>query len=420
MSTKAKYDIILFGVTGFTGKLAAEYLFEKNYATTSGLKWAVSARNAIRAEEVLHDKAAKVSSDNTTLEIPEIFVADLVCQNDDDIQILRDIVQQTKVVLTCSGPFEKYSPTLVQLCAEGGVYYADITGESDFFRQTIAKHDAKARETGAVILCHCGNDCIPNDLMVYEMNRIAQTEPHNSTLQSVMTYAEISETAAFSGGTATTAAYQLSKKRTKSTADAGFDPLLMTTTGEKSEFITQNICPKSDIAVPALPGRKAAPWIMGPVMMNCVRRSNALLGYSKEFAYGDALVKKQSYSGWVKDIAMTTMIGAAVAAPKLFSGCLPKAGEGPSRYDMEHGFLKLHAIGTLTTGKTQLEGIFQFNKDVSYLYTAALLCETGMLLVEKYGTLEGGCKTPASALGSDLTQRILTQMDTSLEVKEKK
>lgn len=210
-----KYDIILFGVTGFTGKLAAEYLLQKNY----GISWAVCARNARKAEDFLK---TLTPPDGAT--IPEILVADLICETPEDTDKLRKIVEQTKVVLTCSGPFEKYGQTLVQLCAELGVSYGDITGETDYFRQTIEKHDKKAQETGAVILCHCGNDCIPCDLIVWEMDQVAKKK--GCELQKVMTYEAFAEEAAFSGGTISTAAFQLSKDRAK--GKPSFDPLLTT------------------------------------------------------------------------------------------------------------------------------------------------------------------------------------------------
>ena len=153
------YDILLFGVTGFTGQLCAEYLMEKekktrtttrrggtsdhhNTSHTTHIHWATSARDPIKAEKILHTIARKVASatpsssssspSSTThpplpLRIPPVLVADLVCADETN---LRSIVQQTKVVVSCSGPFEKYSKTLVKVCAELGVYYADITGET--------------------------------------------------------------------------------------------------------------------------------------------------------------------------------------------------------------------------------------------------------------------------------------------------
>jgi short subunit dehydrogenase-like uncharacterized protein len=219
-----QYDIILFGVTGFTGQLAAEYLLERNKNEGYGIKWAVSARNASKAQGVLKELTTKVAG-AADIDIPAILEADLVCETPEQEDVLRTIVQQTKVVLTCSGPFEKYSQTLVKLCAELGTYYADITGETDFVRQTIDQHDKTAQETGAVILCHCGNDCIPCDLTVYEMHQFAKSQ--QCELTEVMTYEEFSDNASFSGGTASTAAFQLGKDRTKPKTTS-FDPLLAT------------------------------------------------------------------------------------------------------------------------------------------------------------------------------------------------
>ena len=219
------YDIILFGVTGFTGKLAVEHLFERNYK----MKWAVSARNASKAKTILKPLSLRFPE----VPAPPILEADLVCETTKQEEMLREIVRQTKVVITCSGPFEKYSQTLVKLCAELGVYYADITGESDFFRQTIERCDKKARESGAVIICHCGNDCIPSDLTVYEMYKFADEKGY--TLKSVMTYEEASESASLSGGTATTAAFQLSKDRTK--PKTNFDPLLTAVSAKRKRFL---------------------------------------------------------------------------------------------------------------------------------------------------------------------------------------
>ena len=228
MSSK-KYDIILFGVTGFTGKLAAEYLWNKTKNLGSTVTWAVSARNATKAQDVLQELCGNDNGNDdtttmTTTTMPDILVADLECKTAEDRATLQEIVQQTKVVLTCSGPFEKYGPALVELCAQYGVYYADITGESDYFRQMIAKYNRPAQESGAAIVFHCGHDCIPCDLMVWEMNQYASQQGYE--LKQVMTFQEFSEEAAFSGGTAATAAYQLSKDRTNAATKPSFDPLM--------------------------------------------------------------------------------------------------------------------------------------------------------------------------------------------------
>mmetsp|Transcript_11871 Transcript_11871/g.34271 ORF Transcript_11871/g.34271 Transcript_11871/m.34271 type:complete len:433 (-) Transcript_11871:154-1452(-) len=408
-----KYDIILFGVTGFTGKLAAEYLYEKSY----GIAWAVSARNPAKAEGVLKEIAAKNKADP----VP-ILQADLVCTTPEQEATLKDIVTQTKVVLTCSGPFEKYGQTLVKLCAENGVHYADITGETDFVRTNIQSHSKAAQESGAAILSHCGNDCIPQDLTVLEMHNYAVGK--GMELVQANTYVEVPESASLSGGTIATATFQLTKDR-KNAAKPAFDPLLTTPTGEKSESQTKSISPKGAVDVPEL-DFKAEPWIMGPVMVNCVRRSNVLLGYSKDFKYGDAMVASPTWEGWAKGKLSAGLIAGAIFLPSIFQRFVPKPGEGPTREDMENGYMTLYGVATMkpkdgddtATKTTKIKTKFHFNKDIGYLYTAALLVETGMTLLAKSSSLSGGVSTPAAALGDDLMQRILQELDASWELEE--
>lgn len=149
------------------------------------------------------------------------------------------------------------------------------------------------------------------------------------------------------------------------------------------------------------------------------------MGYSKELSYGDAALQAQTWTAWAKNLTTTVAVGAAIYSPTLLGTALqpfiPQSGEGPSRENMENGFLKLHATAEMVeingTPRT-LQALFEFRKDTGYLYTAALLCETGIMLVEKHGSLEGGVLTPAAALGGNLTQRILQELDASLEIKE--
>ena len=154
---------------------------------------------------------------------PDILEVDLLCRTGEEESKLREIVRSTKVCLTCSGPFELYGKKLVQLCAEEGVHYADITGETDFVREMIVKHDKTSRDTGACIIPHCGNDCIPCDLTVMEMNKFAKQQGFE--LKKVQIYEEHGADATWSGGTLATASYQMGKNR-KNIEKRSFDPLL--------------------------------------------------------------------------------------------------------------------------------------------------------------------------------------------------
>ena len=445
------YDFILFGVTGLTGKLAVEYMLRKSYP----VRWAACGRNQAKTEAVLQEivdrvnqeeenKGNKEDENNNNNKphrrtLPPIVIADLICTTPEQENILSDLVQQTKVVLTMAGPFEKYGLTLVKLCAQHGVHYADITGETDFVRRNIQDHDDKARQTGACIVSHCGNDCIPQDLMVFEMNHYTKQTygPHASLLQ-VQTFPEFPANATLSGGTAKTAVYQLGKKKNKkknNTLDDqdDFDPLLRSSNGTKSQYGTKNISTKKTIHVEALDGvaggQYVGPWIMGPVMVNCIRRSNALLHYHTNFSYGDAQVKSGGIMGWINEVSFTTRMAGAIAIPSLLGGLVPKPGEGPDRQVMEHSFMTLHALGKIhhdndnndnnNNGTTStIQGTFHFNKDIGYLYTAYLLMEVGMVLLDKHnnGTTMGGILTPAVAMGQELTQRILSTLDARLSI----
>ena len=138
--------------------------------------------------------------------------------------------------------------------------------------------------------------------------------------------------------------------------------------------------------------------------------------------YGDCLVTDDSWGGWVQRLKVNTIVGAAVALPALFGSFAPQPGEGPDRDTMEAGYATIRSHGTAavpgddTTKTMEITGKFQFNKDIGYLYTAAFLVEVGMLLKDKSGYLAGGVKTPASALGNDLTRRLLDKLDCSLDI----
>ena len=441
-NNKPLYDLILFGVTGFTGKLAAEYLLRQNYPN---VKWAACARSEEKAKPILEGIVSEInaassndnSNDKTDIVPPTILVADLICSDDEaSTNKLRDIVKSTRVVITTAGPFEKYGMTLHKLCAEEGVHYADITGETSFVRRVITEHDRIARQTGACLVSHCGNDCIPQDLTVFELHRYATSQ--KCTLKRVVTYDEFPNEASMSGGTLTTALYQLSKPKNKNktntnstgNANANVDPLVQLEDGTKSKFSTQVTHKKSTFVSEFQ--RTAGPWLMAPVMANCVRRSNALLGYAPELAYGDALLEDPSWIQYLQRTAYKGVVGAALYLPPLRPYLLPQPGQGPSRETMEAGFLKLHGRAIMVKdnkedddGKHQLalHSLFHFQKDTGYLMTAEMLVESGVLLVEmdrnkQLPKPKGGVLTPAAAFGHYLTERITKHMNVTLDIQQ--
>jgi short subunit dehydrogenase-like uncharacterized protein len=266
------YDIILFGVTGFTGKLALEYILT-HYS--DNVKWAISARDETKARQVLTEIAASVSKDAGEIvgRLPSIIQVDLVCKNADETEALRQVVRQSKLVLSTAGPFQLYGKTLLSLCAELGVHYCDITGETNFVRDAIVQNGAAARSSGAVIVPHCGNDCIPSDLLAYEVNRYCKQQLGNEAyLHQITMLNEVSDAAELSGGTTATALYSLSSlsDAKSNSPKPAFDPLLINEEGARSDYSTKNVTPSSTVTTEL---GSASPWIMGPIMVNCIRRS---------------------------------------------------------------------------------------------------------------------------------------------------
>ena len=411
-----KYDIVLFGVTGFTGKLACEHLLSKGYP----VRWAVCARTEAKARSVLASIASRLGVSDDVL--PPILVADLQPSNaDPEHARLRGVVRDAAVVITAAGPFEKYGEHLVRMCAEEGTHYADTTGESDFFRRCIDLHDATARATGARIVSHCGNDCVPWDLAVLAAHELARDRfGPGTTLSAASTFTELPPGVGASGGTLATAIYQLGKKRGGSRT--AFDPLLRLPDGSKSKEATKVRSPKSDVYYEEFEAY-GGPWIMQPVMGNCVRRSNALLGYNagETFAYSEAQLRHPSFVRWIADSSYNALIGAAIYIPPL-RALLPAPGEGPTRTEMEAGYLKLHlrAEGKAPDGKEfKVKGLMTFDEDTGYLCTGRMLAESGVELLEAAkagGEKKAGVLTPATAMGTSLLRRMERELPMKWEV----
>jgi len=170
--------------------------------------------------------------------------------------------------------------------------------------------------------------------------------------------------ATMSGGTLTTAIYQLSKPKGSDKSKTEFDPLIKTIDGKKPGNKTKVIHKNKEYHAEF--GRKAGPWIMAPVMANCVRRSNAILGYNSELEYGDAKLDDPSWTNWIKNTAFTGVVGLSMFVTPV-QKLLPQPGDGPSRETMEAGYLKLYGYGIMEdeNGKEiPIYSLFHFHHDI--------------------------------------------------------
>ena len=131
------YDIIVWGASGFTGRLVVDYM--SKHQTTSNLRWAVAGRNTNKLEEVLSGREVQILQAESH-----------------DTESLEALARQGRVILTTVGPYARYGSELVAACVRHGTHYCDLTGEVHWMREMISKHQQEAKDSGARIVHTCG------------------------------------------------------------------------------------------------------------------------------------------------------------------------------------------------------------------------------------------------------------------------
>lgn len=377
------YDVVVYGATGFTGKLAAKYI-ARQYGGTS-LKWAVGGRSRSKLEALAREL-------NTNF----------VVADGDDEAALDAMTAQTKAVASCAGPFSKYGTKLVASCAKNGVGYCDITGESDWVREMIDAYDSLARDTGARIVHFCGHDCVPWDLSVLALHD--KIKEKGDTLKTVDFFDEIKSQP--SGGTLETA-FGIMFGPAKKKKVFGFDPLLRKADGSKASAKTTIANPNLSLEKGDFKARSF--FVMAGVNGNAVKRSNALLDYGN-ISYSEGLGFK-SVLGAVGNVAALLCFGLLVAFPPtryLTRKFLPKPGEGPTDEFMASGYLRVTGVATGHNGTTA-KSLISFHVDPGYMDTARMVVEAALALAldaDKLKHVKGGVYTPAACQGHVLLDRL--------------
>ena len=365
-----EFDIIVYGATGYTGRLVAEYLKDKN-----GLKWAMAGRSADKLVEVRD--LIGVAADTP------LIVADA-----SDPDTLDAMVKRTKVVLTTVGPYQLYGNELVAACVANGTDYTDLCGEPAWMRQKIDQHDAAAKASGARIVFSAGFDSIPFDLGVLMLQKhcvatFGAPAPRVKGRVRAMK-------GTFSGGTAA------SLKATM--AAAAKDPAVI-------GYLTNPFSLSADFAGPPQPpgnkpeydeslGSWATNFVMAPINTKNVHRTNHLLGqaYGSDFVYDEMVLTGPGEQGeaMAKHVASTPMMGGADD---------PKPGEGPTKEERETGYYDVLFIAEYPDGRTAQFSV-KGDRDPGYGSTSKMISETAIALCEHNGP--GGVTTPGAALGERL------------------
>jgi len=397
-----EYDLVLFGATGFTGTLAAEYL-AKNYGNT--IRWAIAGRNM--------DKLSKLREQLVALD-PAMSELPLLEAAASDVNNLRKVVRQTRVVLSTVGPFARHGTPLVAVCASEGVSYCDITGEIAWCREMIDRYDDVACKSGAKIVHCCGHDCVPWDLLTqYLAEGIVTAGKPNETITKVSIYDEIRS--APSGGTIETLFNSLETPHVHKSS-LGYDPLLKASDGTTSTA-GQGVEGKLHGYLPGYSsefGRYTGAFVMSAVNVNAIKRSNAVCKYAPstdKFVYQEARAFPGFMAVFIDFMYMVFFAMAFVLPPLkwLIRGCcLPKPGQGPSAESMEAGCLKITGFATGSEG-TRGKASFWFPTDPGYKDTARMLVEAGLALALEGDKVRapGGVWMPACCQGPVLLERLL-------------
>jgi short subunit dehydrogenase-like uncharacterized protein len=402
--TARDHDIVLFGATGFTGKLVAEYLARH---APKGIRWAIAGRNQKKLEAVKRDL---VAIDAALSDLP-ILIAD-----GHDQATLDALVPKARVVCTTVGPIGEHGRKLVATCARNGTHYCDITGEVPFIRASIDENHEKATETRARIVHCCGFDSIPSDLGVFILWDHARKQGGSLSWTKGFV-GEMSGTA--SGGTAATMlaiveeATRDPKVRRLLGNPHGLDPEVPRgRTRDPFEADVRGVAFDRDI------DRWTAPFVMSAINTRIVRRSNALLHYGEPFRYREAMSLPKGPKGLVAASVVTAgmagfAIGAALPPTRalLARFVLPKAGEGPSKEARDRGHFTLRFVAEGTTGTAtplRARATVKGTSDPGYGETAKMLGQSCLCLAADEQVLEPryGVLTPASAMGMTLVDRL--------------
>lgn len=371
------YDIVVYGATGFTGRLVAEYL-ARHYGQ-EGPRWAMAGRSAAKLAEV---RGLIDAPKNTPL-----IVADIA-----DPASLATMAQQARVVLTTVGPYQLYGEPVLEACIAAGTDYADLCGEPVWMRQMIDKHGAAAAQAGSRICFSSGFDSIPFDLGVLMLQKAAVERFGRPAPRVKGRVRGMKGT--FSGGTAASLKATLAALGN----DASLVPLMTSpfslTPGFEGPAQPAGNVVNHDDAL----GSWQAPFIMATINTKNVHRTNALLGHpwGTDFVYDEMVLTGPGDQG--KAIAEHM-----AKVPVIGGGNDPLPGEGPSREERETGFYNVLFVGEMPDGQTIRYGV-QGRYDPGYGSTSRMLSETGIALLTCKA--DGGIGTPGALLGEALVARL--------------
>ncbi|MGB2567951.1 saccharopine dehydrogenase family protein [Micromonospora citrea] len=374
------YDLVLFGATGFTGGLTAEYL--ARHAPT-GLRWALAGRNPAKLAAV-RDRLADI--DPGLAELP-LLTADVT-----DAASVRAVAESARVVATTVGPYVHHGEPLVAACAAAGTDYVDITGEPEFVDLMYLRHHAEAVRTGARLVHTCGFDSIPHDLGVW------YTLKHLPTDGPVTVDGFVRAGGKFSAGTYHSALTAFSRSGEMSRAAKARRAVEPRPEGRRVRAVPGKVGRSKEI------GRWAVP--LPTIDPQVVRRSAAARPeYGPDFRYRHFAAVKRLPTILAAGVGMAGLVGLVKLPPtrRWLLGRL-SSGQGPSAEVRAKSWFTVRFVGEGGGRKvlTEVAG-----GDPGYDETAKMLAESALCLALDDLPPTSGQVTPVTAMGDALLDRLV-------------
>lgn len=393
-----EFDVIVWGASGFTGRLVAAYLLGR-YGAGGELRWAMGGRGEAKLQEVRRGLGPAAA------EVP------LVLADADDQGLLDVMAARTRVVCSTVGPYALYGSKLVAACAHHGTHYCDLTGEVQWMRRMIDTHHQRARDTGARIVHACGFDSIPSDLGTLYLHQEMQRR-HGVPCAAVKFRAREMR-GSFSGGTVASMLNMLAEAdRDRAVRDVVADPYGLNPEGERGGLDgPERALPEYDRDVNAW----VTPFVMATINTKVVRRSNVLSGfaYGRDFRYEEGMVMPFGPWGFPLAAGMSAASAAISGAASLalvrraLAPMLPQPGQGPSQQARESGYYVIDMLGKHPHDRAaDLTVRIRGQGDPGYASTSRMLGEAAVCLAQDALTSEGGVLTPATAMGESLLARL--------------
>ncbi len=383
------HDLVVYGATGFTGRLVAAYLAKHAPAQ---LSIALAGRSESKLAQIRDDIGGRA------LQFP------LVVANSDDATSLGAMAASTRALITTVGPYAKYGLPVVAACAEAGTNYCDLTGEVLFMRDSIDQFDTVARSNKARIVHSCGFDSIPSDLGVLALSLALAADDPTARMQRTRLIVMAAK-GGISGGTIASGFNELDRTRDDPRAAKILADPYSLSPDRSTEPADGDSDPRSAIRDDIV-GTWAAPFFMGPINSRVVRRSNALADYAygTQFRYAEYMATGDGVGGRLAASGIALGMAAGEAAMNLSplralaEKVLPEPGSGPGDATRAKGYFRI-LLHTRSTAGVPYRAKVAAKGDPGYAATAMMLATTGVTLAGDGLPRTYGVLTPATGIG---------------------